>query len=98
MILRDRIVTGAAPWVTTADAFDAEPTAFEDTVFEDGFHHVLAARRCVSARGRREGRDEDAVEINRQQKRLPYDCSDIFFRDLHMAFSITAKDCSSLSI
>jgi hypothetical protein len=84
--------------MTTADAFDTKPTAFEDTVFENGLYHVLAACRCVTARRGRERRDEDAVEINRQQKRLPYDCSDIFFRDLHMAFSITANDCSSLSI
>ena len=84
--------------VTTQDTFDTEPTAFEDTVFEDGLHHVLTASRRIAARRGREGRDEDAVEINRQQKRLPYDCSDIFFRDLHMAFSITANDCSSLSM
>ena len=64
-MLWNGIVTGTAPRVTTQDTFDTEPTAFEDTVFEDGLHHVLTASRRIAARRGREGRDEDAVEINR---------------------------------
>jgi hypothetical protein len=34
--------------MAAADAFDSQPAAFENTVFEDGFDHVLTARRCIA--------------------------------------------------
>ena len=43
------VVTGAAPGMAAADAFDSQPAAFENTVFEDGLHHILAAGRGVPA-------------------------------------------------
>lgn len=85
------VIAGSSPWMATADSFDAEPAAFEDPVFQDGFDHILAACRRISAGRWRKRRDEDAVEINRQQKRFtnnyfPF----ILFSALHTAFSMTA--------
>ena len=44
-----RVVSGSSPRVTTKDAFDAEPSAFEDYVFEHRLHHVLATGRRIAA-------------------------------------------------
>ena len=54
--------------MATADSFDAEPTAFENAVFEDCFDHVLAASWRVTAGGRRQGRDKSTVEIDREEE------------------------------
>ena len=56
--------------MATADALDTEPAAFENTMFEDRLDHVLAAGGCIAARGRRQRRDEDPVEIDRQEKNI----------------------------
>ena len=85
------VVAGTAPRMAAQDALDAQPAAFEDPVFQDGFDHILAACRRISAGRWRKRRDEDAVEINRQQKRFtnnyfPF----ILFSALHTAFSMTA--------
>ena len=50
--------------MATADALDTEPAAFENTMFEDRLDHVLAAGGRIAARGRRQRRDEDPVEID----------------------------------
>ena len=50
------------------DAFDAEPSAFEDSVFEYRFDHVLAASRCVAAGRRCERGYEDPIEIDREEE------------------------------
>ena len=85
------VIARATPGMAAEDAFDAEPAAFERSVFEYGFHHVLAARRCVATRRRGERRDEEPVKINRNQKQLASNYFPlIFFRALHMAFSITS--------
>ena len=98
-VSRDRIVAGTAPWMAAQDALDAQPAAFEDAVFEHGFHHILAARRRIAAGRRRERRDENPVEIDGQQKSLAHNYFPfIFFSALHTAFSMVAKDCSSLSM
>ena len=65
-LLWNGVVAGAAPGVAAEDALDAEPGAFEDTVFEHRLHHILAAGRCISAGGRRQRRNEHPVEIDRQ--------------------------------
>ena len=57
--------------MTTADTLDAEPAAFENTVLEDSFYHVLAARGREAAGRRRQRRNEDAVEIDRQEEQFP---------------------------
>ena len=54
--------------MATADSFDAEPTAFENAVFEYSFDHVLAAGGRVTAGGRRQGRDKGSVEIDREKE------------------------------
>ena len=54
--------------MATADSFDAEPTAFENAVFEYSFDHVLAASGRVTAGGRRQGRDKGAVDIDREEE------------------------------
>jgi hypothetical protein len=46
------------------DALDAQPSAFEDAVFEDGFHHILTAGWRIAAGWRGKRRDEDTVKIN----------------------------------
>ena len=85
--------------MATQDALDAEPAAFEDPVFEYGLHHILTACRRIAAGGRGERRDEDTVEIHWYQEDLSRHYFPlIFFRALHIPFSITANDCSSLSI
>ena len=85
------VITGATPGMAAQDALDAQPTAFEDTVFEYGFHHILAASRRVAAGRRCKRRDEHAVEIDRYQKQLTQHYFPlIFFRLLHTAFSINA--------
>ena len=77
--------------MATKDALDAEPSAFENTVLEHRFDHRLAAGGREAAGRRRERRDEDTVEIDRQQKSLTHDYFPlILFSALHTAFSITA--------
>ena len=56
--------------MATEDTFDAEPPAFEGSVLENRFHHVLAAGRRITARGRRQGRDKDPVEIDGEEEKL----------------------------
>ena len=98
-VSRDRIVAGTAPWMAAQDALDAQPAAFEDTVFEHSLHHVLTAGRRVAAGRRGERRDKDPIEVDRDQEDLPQHYFPlILFRALHTAFSITANDCSSLSM
>ena len=63
-ILWNRIIAGTAPRMTAADTFDAEPAAFENTVFENRFYHVLAACRCITASRRCQRRNENPIEIN----------------------------------
>ena len=80
--------------MATADALDTEPAAFENTMFEDRLDHVLAAGGCIAARGRRQRRDEDPVEIDRKEENfsnenLPFYRFAIFVRALHTAFSMT---------
>lgn len=84
------------------DTFDAEPGAFENTVFEHRFHHVLATGRCESAGRRGKRRNASPVEIDRQEEEfsdenLPFwmlgvGCliyfSAIFLMALHIAFSM----------
>ena len=70
--LRHRIIPTTSPWVATQYAFYAQPAAFEDTMFQYGLHHVLAARGCEPTRRRRQRRDTIPVEIHRQQKHLSY--------------------------
>ena len=99
--------------MTTADSLDAKPAAFENAVLEDRFYHILTASRRITASRRRQRRDENAVEINRKKEEfsdenLPFvvcrlslvvsHFSAIFFRALHIAFSMTAYGCSSLSM
>ena len=50
------------------DAFDAKPSAFENTIFEHRLHHVLAARRRITARRGRQRRNEHPVEIDREEE------------------------------
>ena len=62
------VIAGTAPGVTAANAFDAEPAAFEDAVFEDGFDHILTACRCISAGRGCKRRDEGAIEIDGEEE------------------------------
>ena len=64
------VVTGTTPGMAAQDTLDAQPTAFEDTVFEDRLHHVLTASRCVAAGGWGQRRDKDPVKIDREEKKL----------------------------
>ena len=57
--------------MTAEDALDAQPAALENTVFEDGFDHVLAACGREAAGRRRQRRNEDAVKIHRQEEQFP---------------------------
>ena len=50
------------------DALDTQPSALEYAILHDRLNHVLAARGRVTARRRREGRNEGAVEIYRQEE------------------------------
>ncbi len=52
------------------DAFDAKPSAFEDSVFEYCFNHVLAAGRSVATGRRCERGYEDPIEIDRKEEEL----------------------------
>ena len=71
-VSRHRVIAASAPRMTAADTFDAEPCAFENAVFEDSLHHVLAAGRCKAAGRRSERRDKDPIEIDGQQKHLTH--------------------------
>lgn len=61
------------------DAFDAKPSAFEDSVFEYRFDHVLAASRCVATGWRCERGDTDPIEIDREEEE---------FTDVNLPFVI----------
>ena len=52
------------------DAFDAKPSAFEDSVFEYCFNHVLAAGRSVATGRRCERGYEDAIRIDREEENV----------------------------
>ena len=73
-VLRDEvtlwhgIVSGATPGMAAKNTFEAQPCAFEDTVFEYRFHHILAARRRIAAGWRCKGRDEDPIEIDGEKE------------------------------
>ena len=54
--------------MTAEDAFDAEPAAFEDTVFEDRFYHVLAAGRGEATGRRCQRGDEGTIEIDGEEE------------------------------
>lgn len=69
-ILGHGVIAGTTPRMATEDTFDTEPSAFEGSVLEDRFHHVLAAGRCITARGRRQRRDKDPVEIDGEEEKL----------------------------
>ena len=56
--------------MATEDTFDTEPPAFEGSVLEDRLHHVLTAGRRITARGRRQRRDKDPVEIDGEKEKL----------------------------
>ena len=62
--LRYWVIAGSSPRMAAQDAFDAEPAAFENTVFEDRFDHILAAGGGVAAGRWRQGRDEHTVKID----------------------------------
>ena len=66
--LGDGIVAGTTPGMASQDTLDAQPTAFEDAVFEDRLHHVLTASRRVAAGGRGKRRDKDPVKVNRDEE------------------------------
>ena len=69
-ILGYGVIAGATPRMATEDTFDAEPSAFEGSVLENRFHHVLAAGRRITARRRCQGRDKDPVEIDGEKEKL----------------------------
>jgi len=52
------------------DALDTQPSALKNTVFEYRFHHVLTAGRCIATRRRSQRRDEDPIEIDREEEKL----------------------------
>ena len=56
------VVSATAPWMAAQDASGAEIEAFERAVLLDGLDHILAARWCVAAGGRRERRDASLIE------------------------------------
>ena len=58
--------------MAAAYPFDAEPASFEDTVFEHGFDHILAACRSKAASWRCQRRDKDPVEIDREEEEFSY--------------------------
>jgi len=59
--------------MTAEDALDAEPTAFEDTVFEDRFNHVLTACRGIATGRRCKRRDENPIEIDGDEEDFSYE-------------------------
>lgn len=56
------IVTGTAPGMTPAYAFDCEPGSFEWTMFCNRLDCVLGAGGGISASGREVGRDSSLIE------------------------------------
>ena len=110
-LLRNGVVTRAAPWMASANAFDAQPTALEDAVFQHRLHHVLRAGGGEAAGGGRKGRDAGPVEIYREQCSLPQEdlergfirvhscnCFSIFCMAFCMAAVMSACERCSLSI
>lgn len=110
-LLRNGVVTRAAPWMAPANALDAQPTALEDSVFQYGLHHVLRAGGGESAGGGRKGRDAGPVEKYREQCHLPQEnrergfsrfhscnCFSIFRIAFCMAAVMSACERRSLSI
>ena len=64
LFFRNWIVSMSCPRMTAADAFGAEPEAFEDAPFVDGFDHVLRAGRRVTAVVAEMWRDRRLVKTN----------------------------------
>ena len=71
-ILGHGVVAGATPRMATKYTFDTEPSAFEGSVLENRFNHVLTAGRRITARRRRQRRDKDPVEIDGEKEKLSY--------------------------
>ena len=105
------VIARATPWMASANALDAQPTALEDTVFQYSFHHVLRTGGSIAAGGGRKGRDASSVEIYGEQCRLPKEnrercfvgvhscnCFSIFCTAFCMAAVMSACERCSLSI
>jgi hypothetical protein len=56
----------SSPRVAAPDSFDAQIGPFYDSVFQDGFLHVLATRRCVPAVCWKKGRNQVLVQQYRK--------------------------------
>lgn len=56
--------------MATQDTLDAQPAALKDSVFEDGFHHILTTSWGITAGGRGQRGDEDPIEIDREKEKL----------------------------
>lgn len=62
--LRHRVVAAAPPGMATADAFDAEPCAFECPMFLDCLEGVGRTSGREAAAGRLEGGEDELVKTD----------------------------------
>jgi hypothetical protein len=72
----DFIMPSRVPWMAFAEAFQTQPTSFQEAVFFKGFHHVNRTGG-VKATGESQKRtNRQAVEANEKKKKDDPLCSD----------------------
>ena len=67
-LLGYRVVTRAAPRMTTEDAAHGKIESAKRAVLLYGLDGILRTSGRIAARGRRERRDAGPIEVNREQK------------------------------
>ena len=67
---RHRIIPASSPRIARHHPFDGQPSAFEGTVFLQGFEAVVGAGGGVAARFAEPGRQGDLVEPDEQDQQL----------------------------
>jgi len=72
ILLRHRIIPVWPPGVALPNAFHAQPNAFKNAPFLNGFHHVVGAGWLKAAFGPQQRRNGHLVEPNGQDEYFFY--------------------------
>lgn len=71
LFIRHRVVAMPAPGIAGQDTFKSQPSAFQRTVFLEGFHRILGTGRGIPALCPEKGRQELLVQSYNINEDLP---------------------------
>lgn len=77
--LGHRVISAWMKRVTSADAFDAKPTAFENTIFHYRLRGIFAAGRFEAAIIAKHGREKPLIHSNQKNKYAPHNSSNTHY-------------------